>query len=80
VGAAIAAGSHAEKGIWALFVVLAISKIATTAAGKACLLPPEIKVFQDPFSSTAPMLSRRPTSPSRLVRAVSIPALKDLGL
>lgn len=80
VGAAIAAGSQAEKGIWALLVTLA--KIINTAGN----LKEVIKLFsienikfQLPISTIKPIISKIATSPRRLVMAVIIPAALDLG-
>ena len=80
MGAAIAAGNQAEKGIWALLVILA--KIINTAGN----LKEVIKLFsienikfQLPISTIKPIISKIATSPRRLVMAVIIPAALDLG-
>lgn len=77
VGAAIAAGSQLEKGICALLVIAA--KVI------------EIQIINDKLDSHILIINQCPwfkdqatdrriiTSPIRLVRAVIIPAAKDLG-
>lgn len=74
VGAAIAAGSQAEKGTWALFVRAASLMRATEFLGSA-----EVIKFHDPMSRLRPIAIKIRTSPSRLVRAVSILALLDFS-
>lgn len=78
VGAAIAAGSQAEKGTWALLVMAVITNAITKkdlAEG-----PGALNTYSHP-----PLLAHRTidvikvTSPTRLVRAVNIPALSALG-
>ena len=77
VGAAIAAGSHLENGSWALFVI----------AARRILTPKmfeygdshESKMFQCDVLRYQPILINKRTSPIRLVRAVIMPAAKDLG-
>ena len=80
VGAAIAAGNHAEKGIWALLVqadVITIN-INNSEALLSILL---INLYvQSPSLTIILIQINNPTSPSRLVSAVIIPALKDLDL
>lgn len=77
VGAAIAAGSQLEKGIWALFVIAAIKIeiIIKLFRGEDQML----KMYQLLELSVQAIATRRATSPIRLVRAVIIPAPKDLG-
>jgi len=80
VGAAIAAGSQEEKGIWALLVQADKIRIEMASAlnGKDCS---EKKVnLHDPKEANIPTVMSRPTSPKRFVIAVIIPALYDLGL
>jgi hypothetical protein len=77
VGAAIAAGSHLENGICALFV------IAATVMQKICMtdiLESHIfMIYQCPWLSVHAIDNNSMTSPIRLVRAVIIPAARDLG-
>jgi hypothetical protein len=77
VGAAIAEGSHLENGIWALFVMAAIiiSQVTNTSI-LWCIL---LIISQWPLFLLIPMAVRINTSPIRLVRAVIIPAARDLG-
>lgn len=77
VGAAIAAGNQLEKGICALFVIAAIKidKIIRLFN----VLSHILKINQWLLLKDQPMASNRATSPIRLVRAVTIPAPKDLG-
>lgn len=77
VGAAMAAGSHLENGICALFVMAAnmIERVSI-------LLNPEghmLRINQCPWFSVHPILRRRQTSPIRLVSAVIIPAPNLFG-
>ena len=76
VGAAIAAGSQLEKGIWALFVIAAnmIVKIRNIFS-----IEDHIRVIFhcDMFRIQAIEIRRR-TSPIRFVRAVIMPAARDL--
>lgn len=76
----MAAGSHAEKGIWALLVILArmIIKIMIPKDGILPFLG--LVNLQSPAEISSEILIRMPTSPTRLVRAVIIPALYDLLL
>lgn len=78
VGAAMAAGSHAEKGIWALLVILAKIKIVIIKTNFLSLK--KIKKFQEPNLTISAKQRSSPTSPSRFVKAVIIPALYDLSL
>lgn len=77
MGAAIAAGSHLEKGIWALLVIAAniIIKVIQTLKDEVHML----RIFQCLWCIISPNLKRRNTSPMRFVRAVIIPAASDLG-
>lgn len=81
VGAAIAAGSQAEKGIWALLVIAArVIPTALTIKGLAGSSKAEITKFHLPCESMRAIKTRMATSPIRLVSAVIIPALYDLLL
>jgi len=80
VGAAIAAGSHAEKGICALFVQADKIIIPIRAFGISKPPSPYTPNLQDPYGKIRAIEIKSPASPSRLVRAVIIPALKDLDL
>lgn len=78
VGAAIAAGSQAEKGIWALLVILA--KI-TKKIIKGSLIKVEIYIkFQPPSAAISAITKRIATSPIRFDIAVIIPALLEFSL
>lgn len=73
----MAAGSHLEKGICALFVIAAIVSLIITYKDKS---DSHInKIFQWPWLILHPILRRIRTSPIRFVRAVIIPAANDLG-
>lgn len=76
----MAAGSHAEKGIWALLVNLArtnkISIHPSIPFGKRLS---KLK-FHLPIILNIPTLYKISTSPTRLERAVKRPALKDFLL
>lgn len=75
VGAAIAAGSHAEKGTCALLVI-ADKKIRNkTRLGTSLSSRLKTSVRQVICLSRKEILKRIPTSPNRLVKAVSSPAL-----
>jgi hypothetical protein len=80
VGAAIAAGNQAEKGICALLVHAERIKIIK----KIFILLSDIPLIklnvQWPLENIIPIHIRIPTSPRRLVKAVIIPALYDLLL
>jgi len=69
VGAAIAKGSHLEKGSWALLVNLANTKIkgAVSSSQKINFHPPILKLKKTP--------TNKKTSPSRFVSTVSIAEL-----
>lgn len=77
VGAAIAAGSHLEKGIWALFVIAAII-IIMGIWGRLCEAH-MLRMFHWPWLRVQAMDRRIMTSPIRLARAVIIPAARDFG-
>lgn len=76
----MAAGSHAEKGIWALLVILARIIIKITIPKDGILPFLGLVNLQSPAEISSEILIRMPTSPTRLVRAVIIPALYDLLL
>jgi len=73
VGAAIAAGSQAEKGICALFVMAAIIIITIIIREKFVLF--KIRISHVPVEDSKAILTRISTSPIRLDKTVSIPAL-----
>lgn len=80
VGAAIAAGSHAENGNWALFVHAERVIIIRRVNGIIFELLVLYKYVQWPHDRISAIDTNNPTSPSRLVKAVTIPALYDLEL
>ena len=71
----MAAGSHLEKGIWALLVIAA-KVIAIAMRGVIMFI---LIINQCPWFSVQAIEIRIITSPMRLVRAVIIPAAKDFG-
>jgi hypothetical protein len=77
VGAAIAAGSHLEKGICALLVqpatMIAITCIAIIGVCHICV------IVQWPWFRVIAIAIRIITSPIRFIRAVTIPAPRDFG-
>lgn len=75
VGAAIAAGSHDENGTWALLVIAANIKSMATDVGSIRLI---VKAFHWFENKIRAMDKRISTSPIRLVKAVIIPAARDL--
>ena len=77
VGAAIAAGSHLEKGIWALLVIPAsiIQMMVYFIEGLLSIF----KMNQCPCWRVSAMAIRIITSPTRFVRAVMSPAPSLLG-
>jgi hypothetical protein len=80
VGAAIAAGSQEEKGIWALFVIAAIVSITTSNGVRVHVFDSTtegVKVKDTIRSGRALMIS---TSPIRLVSTVIYPAERDEGV
>lgn len=79
VGAAIAAGSQEENGIWALFVIAANKIISPTNfwwsnQGK------KASTVQWPWDKDSLIAMRIRTSPIRFVRAVNIPDLRAFGV
>lgn len=81
VGAAIAAGSHAEKGTWALLVIAAITRRPPKHSPGAADSPLLIKkVLHCPVIIKIPIATRIRQSPTRFVSAVISPALKDFLL
>jgi len=77
VGAAMAAGSHLENGTCALFVMAAmvINKVISCENGVDHMLV----IFQCPWFNLQAIEINNITSPIRLLRAVIIPAARDLG-
>lgn len=80
VGAAIAAGSHAEKGTWALLVIAEITIKYLSKSDKLFVIKLLYTYVHEPTYINIEILINSPTSPNRLVIAVSIPALYDLLL
>ena len=80
MGAAIAAGSQAENGIWALFVHAEITIITSSIHETLLDVLVRVKNVQLPYISIIEIDTSKPTSPKRFVRAVIIPALYDLFL
>lgn len=77
VGAAIAAGSQLENGIWALFVIAArVILIQIIYENLDCHM---LIISQCPWFRVQAIDRSSITSPIRLVRAVIIPAANDLG-
>lgn len=76
VGAAIAAGSQLENGIWALLVIAAIVKHNTTHGLWIVVL----RTSQWPWFNSSAIEIRKSTSPIRFISAVIIPAPRDLGV
>jgi hypothetical protein len=74
VGAAIAAGSHAQKGIWALLVKH--PKINSTPAVSSFQIVEYQKILKSPNGNIKQIAKINSPSPSRLVKAVINPALK----
>lgn len=71
----MAAGSHAEKGICALLVILDATIISIITGIAEVVLAPVLVNLQSPTETKRDTLIRIPTSPIRLVKAVIIPAL-----
>lgn len=71
----MAAGSHAEKGICALLVILDATIISIITGIAEVVLAPVLVNLQSPAETRRDTLIRIPTSPIRLVKAVIIPAL-----
>lgn len=69
VGAAIASGSHLQKGNWALFVMAAIVSSLTQSQEQF-----RSKMCQVPLCARIAILRIMATSPRRLVSAVASPA------
>lgn len=73
----MAAGSHLENGIWALFV------IAANIIAAACQLKDPVShmctIFHCPWSKVQAIDRSNITSPIRFVSAVIIPAPRDFG-
>lgn len=80
MGAAIAAGSHAEKGIWALFVIVAKPKnqINSHIKWSSPFSDDHKKKLKLKFPKKSPIEANKRQSPTRFLKAVNIPALKDL--
>ena len=77
MGAAIAAGNHEEKGIWALLVIAAVINSKLSSVRDVGLLYTEgLSVKEDNIRGIDTIIS---ASPIRLVRTVMYPAAKDLG-
>ena len=77
MGAAIAAGNHLEKGIWADFVIPAtIIKIEIYFREGSIH---KAVIDQCPRFNIIAIDRRIITSPTRFIRAVIIPAANDLG-
>lgn len=78
MGAAIAAGNQLENGIWALLVMAAtmIRSIWYRMLGLVLDIP---MMNQWPWSSVSPIATSRRASPTRLDRAVIIPAPNDFA-
>lgn len=77
VGAAIAAGNHLEKGIWADLVIPAII-IRIEIYFKEGSIHKDV-IDQWPRFSIIAIESRIITSPTRFIKAVIIPAANDFG-
>src|SRR6218665_1948588 len=77
VGAAMAAGSHLENGTWGLLVIAAIviAKICQFFALEVHMC----RIFQCPWFKVHAIAKRSTPSPMRLVKALIIPAARDLG-
>lgn len=73
----MAAGSQVEKGIWADLVIAAII-IRIARIGEKVLFQ-RVKIDQWPIFSITAIDKRIITSPTRFIRAVIIPAARDLG-
>lgn len=77
MGAAIAAGSQLEKGIWALFVIAATAKEIENHKEKE---KSNVNIiFQKPKFTAHAMEIRISASPIRLVNAVIIPAPREFA-
>lgn len=80
VGAAMAAGSHADRGICALLVILAITKSVRAMVASLVHVLLSVLKLNIPMLIQMAMVRRIATSPSRFVRAVNILALNLLFL
>lgn len=80
VGAAMAAGSHADRGICALLVILAIMSNHKTMVDSLVQVNLKTLKLNSPLLIQMAMVRRMATSPNRLVSAVSILALNLLAL
>lgn len=78
MGAAIAAGSQLENGIWALFVIAASTTNTLVHMGKS--LFHVFVISQCPSLNIKAIVIRSMTSPIRFVSAVIMPAPRLLGL
>lgn len=77
VGASIAAGSQLEKGIWALLVIPAMVKDIIMIEEYSFIQT--LVMIQFPFCRSQAILTKIKTSPIRFVKAVNMPAARDLG-
>lgn len=78
VGAAMAAGSQAEKGIWALLVMAAtIISVGSHKLSDRIESKFHIIILKSPTIENQAIDKRIHTSPTRLVNTVNIPALLD---
>ncbi len=79
VGAAIAAGSHLEKGICALLVIAA-TKMPVHCKGECSVFIVLCRMSQSPVFNVLAIAISKNVSPSRFTRIVSVPALSERGL
>lgn len=80
MGAAMAAGSQLEKGIWALFVIAAtIINITCSLRVKVSLEVSMFIIYQCPWFRVSAMATSNNASPIRLESAVSMPAASDFA-
>jgi hypothetical protein len=77
VGAAMAAGSHAEKGIWALLVKEASITRLSSNTKLGLYIYSNKKIFHDPQLNNHEILIKIATSPTRFDKIVNKPALSD---
>ena len=81
VGAAIAAGNQLEKGIWALLVIAANITLKTNNFSQvisSIKTAHKLKIYQWPPYINQLILIISKASPTRFIKAVIIPAPKDL--
>lgn len=78
VGAAMAAGSQLEKGIWALLVIAAM--VRQKAARELRENLEEFSTIQWPWFKKRAIEIRRRASPIRFIRAVIMPAPSAVGV